>query len=352
MDALTSLLHEARARGAQITRSVLEAPWSLRFTDGAPLTLITLLRGSAWIIKESPGHGAGAGRAERAGRADHAGRREADHAGRREAVAEGSRGPLLIKPGDMAVVRGPGPYVIADDPATAPRVVIHGPDRCTTPDGRDITAEMALGPRTCGERSADSAVLLVGSYQADGDVCDRLLSALPDVLVVPDESEHCAVLDLVAAELSRDAPGQQAVLDRMLDLLLVATLREWFERPEAHAPGWYRALDDPVVGTALRLLHDDPARPWTVATLAAETGVSRASLARRFTALVGEPPIAYLTDWRMAKAADLLRRPDVTVGSVARQVGYANAFALSAAFKRLRGLSPSEHRAAVRAVRP
>ena len=102
-----------------------------------------------------------------------------------------------------------------------------------------------------------------------------------------------------------------------------------------------------MIGRALRMLHNNPAHPWTVATLAAETGVSRASLARYFAELVGEPPMSYLASWRLALAADLLREPDATVGAVARQVGYGSAFALSAAFKRVRGVSPQEHRAAV-----
>ncbi len=122
-------------------------------------------------------------------------------------------------------------------------------------------------------------------------------------------------------------------------------LRAWFARPEAGAPAWYRAYGDPVVGPALRLLHNSPERPWTVASLARATGASRAALARRFTELVGEPPMTFLTGWRIALAADLLREPGATVGSVAPQVGYGSAFALSTAFKRLRGISPAEHRA-------
>jgi AraC-like DNA-binding protein len=100
-----------------------------------------------------------------------------------------------------------------------------------------------------------------------------------------------------------------------------------------------------VVGRALRMLHNNPAHRWTVATLAAEIGVSRAALARRFTELVGEPPMTFLTGWRLALAADLLREPDATVGAVARQVGYGSPFALSTAFKRVRGVSPRQHRA-------
>lgn len=106
----------------------------------------------------------------------------------------------------------------------------------------------------------------------------------------------------------------------------------------------FRADTDPVVGPALRLIHDDPARPWTVADLAAEVGVSRAAFARRFLDRVGEPPMTYLTGWRLTMAADLLLEPGATIGAVAHQVGYSTAFALSAAFKRVRGISPRQHR--------
>lgn len=134
------------------------------------------------------------------------------------------------------------------------------------------------------------------------------------------------------------------VLDRLLDLLLIDALRTWFSRPGAQAPAWYRALGDPVVGQALRLLQNEPAHPWTVAALAGRTGVSRAGLARRFTELVGEPPMAYLTGWRLAVAADLLRETDATVEAVAHKVGYSQAFAFSTAFKRVRGVSPQDYR--------
>jgi AraC-like DNA-binding protein len=102
-----------------------------------------------------------------------------------------------------------------------------------------------------------------------------------------------------------------------------------------------------VVGGALRLLHEDPAAPWTVASLASRTGVSRATLAKRFTELVGEPPLTYLTHWRMTLAADrLTERETETVAEIARAVGYSDAFAFSAAFKRTRGISPSAYRRA------
>lgn len=186
----------------------------------------------------------------------------------------------------------------------------------------------------------------------DSEVGRRLLDALPPLLHLTAEQGNCPVMPVREEEIGRDEPGQSVVLDRILDLLLIAALRAWFSRPEAAAPGWYRAMGDPVVGAALRLMQNDPARPWTVASLAAEAGVSRAGLARRFTDLVGEPPMTYLTGWRLALAADLLRTTDATVESVARQVGYSGSFALSAAFKRVRGVGPREHRARRRHLLP
>lgn len=133
-------------------------------------------------------------------------------------------------------------------------------------------------------------------------------------------------------------------------LFYYSVLRAWFARPEAEEPAWYRSQGDPIVGRALRNMHSKPAHPWTVASLAAEIGVSRAALARRFHDVVGEPPMTFLTGWRLALAADLLCEPDATVGSVAQKVGYRSPFALSTAFKRVRGVSPQEHRVNAKSV--
>jgi AraC-like DNA-binding protein len=253
-------------------------------------------------------------------------------------------------PGDISVVRGPEPYTVADNPATPPQAVIHPDDRSTTVDGRELCEEMSLGVRTWGHSLGGSTVLLTGTYHMRGEITSRLLDALPALLVLPSGSWDSPLVPLLSQEIARDEPGQDVVLDRLLDLLLIAVLRTWFSRPEARAPAWYRALGDPVVGQALRLLHDDPAHPWTVSLLATKAGISRAALARRFTDLVGEPPMAYLTGWRLSLAADLLRDPDATVAAVARRVGYGSPFALSTAFKRVRGVSPQEYRTAATAA--
>ncbi|MFF8811432.1 AraC family transcriptional regulator [Streptomyces pactum] len=261
--------------------------------------------------------------------------------GGRAWIVPDGREPVAIDAGDIAVVRGEAPYTVADDPATPPSLTVTAADYCPGAGG----VEPAAGPaRTCGEPAEGAAVLISGAFESRGELSERLLKALPPVLVVPAEGGPGPAVAMAAEEVARDRPGQQMVLDRLLDLMLVSALRGWFDDPAADAPAWYRALDDPVVGPALRLLHDAPARPWTVADLAAGAGVSRAALARRFTALVGEPPMAYLAGWRVALAADLLRETGHTVDAVARKVGYSNAFALSVAFKRIRGTRPSDHR--------
>lgn len=307
MDALADLLDGVHARSAAFCQAILEPPWSLRIADGATLALATTLRGHAWIV---PDHGE----------------------------------PVLMAVGDVAVIKGPNPYTVGDDPATTPTIIVHAGNRLTTMDGVDVTDDLRLGPRTSGETADGSATVASGTYQVSRGVSTRLLNALPEVVLVPDMGRGSPVMDMLAREVGRDEPGQQVVLDRLLDLALIATLRAWFARPETEVPGWYRAHGDPLVGPALRLIHDDPAHPWTVASLATKAGASRAAFARRFAALVGEPPMTYVTGWRIALAADLLHGSDTTIEAIARRVGYANAFALSVAFTRVRGVSPRRYR--------
>jgi AraC-like DNA-binding protein len=312
MDAIAGLLDGPRAREAFLLRASMDPPWSLRIVDEAPLTIVAMVRGAAWVLPD-----------------------------------EGD--PVLLRAGDVALMRGPDPYTMADDPATEPQVAILPGQVCRSlVDGSLLQDRWRLGVRSWGNAADGATVMLVGTYQLDGEVSRRLLRALPALLVMPEGEWDSPVVPLLGAEIVRDEPGQEAVLDRLLDLLVITVLRDWFARPGA--PRWYRAYGDPVVGHALRLLQHNPAHPWTVEELAGECGISRAALARRFQDLVGEPPIAFLTSWRIALAADLLLEPGATIGSVAEQVGYGTPFALSAAFKRLRGISPREHRDAARAA--
>ncbi|MGW1579391.1 AraC family transcriptional regulator [Streptomyces sp. NPDC002338] len=307
-DPLAGLLEGPRARGAFMIRACFDPPWAVRVQDHAPLTVMLVVRGDAWVVPD-----------------------------------DGE--PIRLTAGDLAMARGPGAYTCADNPDTAPQALVLPDGECAYPDGRSLNGSMDLGVRTWGDRLDGSTVVLIGTYTMDGEINGRLLDALPPLLSLTDDVWRCPLTPLLMDEIARDEPGQEVVLDRMLDLLVIAALRAWFSRPETAAPAWYRALADPVVGRVLRLLQDDPAHPWTVAALAAKAGVSRAALARRFTELVGEPPMTHLTGYRLALAAELLRDTDDTIAAIARQIGYGSAFALSSAFKRVHGRSPQEHRA-------
>jgi AraC-like DNA-binding protein len=313
MDALAGLLEGPRARGAFMIRACFDPPWAVRVEDRAPLTVMLMVRGEAVVLPD---------------------------AGE----------PVRLGPGDLAIARGPDPYTCADDPGTAPQALILPGAECSYPDGRSLNGSMDLGVRTWGDRLDGGTVVLIGTYLMEGEISNRLLDALPPLLSLTTDVWECPLTPLLMEEIVRDEPGQEVVLDRMLDLLVIAALRAWFSRPEAKAPAWYAALADPVVGRVLRLMQDDPAHPWTVASLAAKAGVSRAALARRFSELVGEPVMTYLTGWRLALAADRLREGDATLDAIARQVGYGSAFALSSAFQRGYGVSPQEFR--LRAGRP
>lgn len=309
MDAFTDLFRGVRAQGSLFGSTTLTAPWSLLFVDGAPLTLCTVLDGSGWVVP----HG---------------------------------RPPEHLSAGETLVVRGPAPFSFVDEIGTGAEPVECGED-CATPEQGGTLHR--LGWTDCGRGDAAGATtLVVGAYPVRGEIGRRLLDAVPDVLRVAPGGTAGAVRDLLAAEVAVDAPGQQVVLDRLLDWMLVCALREWFDRPGGAAPAWYAAHRDPVVGQALRLLHARPAEPWTVSSLADRTAVSRATLAKRFSDLVGEPPLTYLTRWRMTLAADLLlEREAATIAEVAREVGYSDAFGFSAAFKRVRGVNPSAFRRTV-----
>lgn len=274
--------------------------------DDAPLTLICMTDGSAVIVTDS-----GA--------------------------------TYDLSPGDVAVARGVEHYRYAGHPDTDPQVVIHPGNRCTTVRGDDLRFEMSVGVRTWGNAAAGAHRSIICTYDGRSEVSARLLEALPTVLVLRSGELPTPLVDLLSAEAGREGPGQEAYLDRLLDLLLMDVLRTWFDRDQ-RAPTWWHAEHDPVVGPALRLLHNNPEHPWTVANLATAVGNSRAVFARRFTELVGEPPIAFLTSWRLALAADMLRDDGATLTAIARRVGYGTPFALSSAFKRAYGVSPTDYR--------
>ena len=309
VDAVAGLLDGPRARGAFVLRSVLRPPWSLHVEDGAALSVIVMVAGSAHLRLD-----------------------------------DGT--DLALAPGDVAIVTGGAPYLVTDTPGRAPMAVIGPGQVCSTPAGAPLVDLSELGVRTWGSDPTAPDAMITGTYQHSAATSGRLLDALPPALVQPVTGDDAALLDWLEREIEREAPGQGAVLDRLVDLLVVSTVRTWFARPAAQAPGWYAAHADPTLAPVLAAVEHQPQRPWTVASLAAVAGLSRAAFARRFTTTIGQPPLTYLTHRRLDLAADLLLEPGATLTSVARAVGYSSPFALSAAFTRVRGTSPRDHRAA------
>lgn len=299
MDALADLLGRAAAHGSLFAHSRLRAPWGLRIAEEARLSVHAVLSGELWCRPDG-------------------------------------QAPVHVPAGHVLLLRTGGPYdlLAAPDAVAVPleRVLAeHGPSPLELPGDGPVTE------------------LLCGSYSFRGVLCEDLLAALPTAAVVPaGDPTVTAALTLLAAEVGAERAGRQAVLDRVLDVLLVALLRVlWAD--QLRPPVWAGAPQDRAVAAALRAVHGDPARPWTVAELARVATVSRAALARRFTAEVGSPPLTYLTWWRMRLAREALLE-GATLAQVARQVGYATEYAFAAAFTREVGTAPGRWRRAQQPV--
>ncbi|MFJ4783117.1 AraC family transcriptional regulator [Streptomyces sp. NPDC088794] len=253
-------------------------------------------------------------------------------------VPDGGGPAVTLGAGDVVLLPHGAGHVLADAPGDT---------------GRAVPFEEMRGPVGGGRegRGGRAVELLCGKYRLDRSRVHPLMAELPEVVHLPNRvgahPELRAAVDLLARELDERRPGSCLALPSLLDLLLIYMVRAWMS--DAATGVWPAVLSDPVTTAALRALHSDPAAPWTNDRLAAEAGVSRATLARRFTALVGRPPMAYLTWWRLTRTAALLRDTDVPLASVARETGYSTPYALSHAFSREFGVTPGRYRAGVRA---
>jgi AraC-like DNA-binding protein len=296
VDVLTDLLGRSRARGAAFAHTTVQGDWGVEFTSGPRVSVHAIVAGGAYLWAGDPG------------------------------------AALRLTAGDVVLVRESTRHHMAHAPGAA-CVPFH--ELPHDPSGH--------GPAT---------VFFCGAYDFEGDLAQPLLDALPTTVRLRPApgSTLCATMELLGREMLRDEPGQQALLDRLLDVALIQLLREHLTAAGPDAPAWFRALACPHVGPALRALHADPARNWTVAELAAEAHLSRATFARRFTALLGAGPLTYLTGWRMALARERLRDSDDRLAAVAHSLGYSSEFAFAAAFKRHHGAAPGRWRATARAA--
>lgn len=188
---------------------------------------------------------------------------------------------------------------------------------------------------------APNARLLVGHFAFGSPDAGLLVSLLPKLVHIRGDRRLATIVDLVADEARQARSGRDMILTRLLEVLLIEALRS--TTGEASTPGLLRGLEDPHIATALRLMHESPARSWTIALLAKEAALSRSAFIAHFTRAMGQAPIEYLLGWRMALAKKLLRNRDGTIAEIAERMGYSSASAFSVAFTRTVGLPPARY---------
>jgi AraC-like DNA-binding protein len=306
VDPLTLALTHPRAEGAFTLLMSMRPPWAVHVADEAALTVMIVTAGRCRL--------------------------------------ESSAGAHNLIHGAVALVRGPDPYRVCDDQDSPTLAVIESDQRCRTPAGAPLDLAYAHGLRHWGNDSAGPDTVVVASYTDLGAVGRLVTEVLPPVAVVGPGVLDPQLIAHVVRELGEDGLGQGVVLDRLVDVVTIESIRGWLAAHPPAEPSWAAGVADPVVGAVLRVMHAEPEHPWTVAELARRAAVSRATLAARFTAVVGIPPLQYLRRWRLAVARDLLTDRDLTLDAIAARVGYSTGFALSAAFTRVYGCSPTAHR--------
>jgi AraC-like DNA-binding protein len=308
-DIVADVVATTRRGSLMYARNRFHAPWGAAFPAGDLVSFHVVTAGACWLTVD-----------------------DAD--------------PVQLTAGDVVLVPSGAAHHLAD-----------APGRPTRPMPEIVGRTLEDGPPSCAvviEGDGPQTLWICGGYRLATANRHPLTSVLPDVVVITAAQSRGtglgAAVDLIAAEVDGTDPGAPAVMASLVDLLLVYLLRTWFAGHHDDA-SWGRALFDPTVGAALSLIHADPARAWTLDTLARATGTPRATLTRRFAALTGQSPMAYLTAWRMSLAARMLRDSDATLRQVAHQVAYDSEFAFARAFKRATGQAPGQYRKNAQAIR-
>ena len=300
-DVLAQMLRAVHLGGRLSARLRVAAPWGLRFGRVERLAgFHALLQGSCWVM------------------------------------LDGGEQPVRLNAGDVVLLPHGTAHVMCDAPES-PAVDLH------TLVGQIAPGEVVDIP--CG--AAEPASLLCGSYSLSTEGGSPLLRGLPELIHVradPSDRNLSLTVQLLAAEAQAEASGCAVAVERLVDLLFVYALRAWLRQTGTNAAQcWFAALNDKVIGPVMNAIHAEPARRWTVDEMAALSGLSRAPFNRRFREAVGEPPLSYVTRWRISLAADLLERGE-RIARVAGEVGYDNEFAFAKAFKRVRGAPPGQYR--------
>jgi AraC-like DNA-binding protein len=317
VDVIADVLESVHLTTAIFGRLELGTPWRLRIPARDYLSFYVVARGGAWLeLAESP-NAAGT------------------HSGAERSIA--------LSAGDAVVLPRMSAHVLRDA------------NRSDTPSQDfDYQGCPRVKAGLVGRLGGDGPVtsLINGHFTLGSAHRNALIASLPPAIHLPAgataaSSQLSGIVSLILSESASPGPGSNIVLARLADLLLVHALRYWIATEGSAACG-LRAVADPAVGAALRLMHGRPAESWTVEGLASAVGVSRSAFAARFAQLVGEPPLQYLSHWRMTTAAKILRESDESVATVAERVGYANPVAFTKAFARIQGIGPGAYRRAQR----
>jgi AraC-like DNA-binding protein len=301
-DVLAQILEQTRLRGRVYCQSVARAPWGLRFDEGAGAMFHVVTAGACWLFVGST---------------------------RRQLV-----------PGDVVLFPRGTPHALADHPRSK-RVSLSDWLR----DRTGATTAFRVG----GAEGAEAKVLC-GVFEFDvAGTRHPVLRLLPEMVYLSaertrDRTDLAGTVAALAREIELAARGASLIVSRLLDVLFVQIVRAWADDQPPGAAGWVGALRDSMLARVLATMHEELARPWDIVALARAAGTSRATLARRFVAEIGEPPLAYLTRARMQDAARRLLATGDGLASIAGAIGYSSEFAFSKAFRREFGMPPGQYR--------
>jgi AraC-like DNA-binding protein len=301
MDALSEMLTLLDVETAQPSRFEAAGDWSLSFPASRHIKVGAVLAGQCWIL------------------------------------AEGAE-PLRVAAGDGYLLASVRPYGTASDPRLEPI------------DGNAVFE--GVYPATVRHRTTaddpDRTIVVAGAVNLNPATAAVIVDHLPATVLIkagtPSARALGPLLELLGEESAADTPGASNVRNELTKILFVQALRALIASDQRPS-GWLGALADEHISTALQLIHNEPARQWTVDELAKKSNLGRSSFALRFRTLVGMSPVDYLTHWRIQSAGRVLRTTRRTVHSVAVEFGYSSESAFSNAFKRLTGQSPTQYRA-------
>lgn len=293
IDPLSDVLGVLGARVTRRTRMEAAGRWAFAFPAVDRLKFVALLRGRQWMLLPECA-------------------------------------PQLMCEGDVCLL-GRTAYAVASHPDE------------TAIDGQSLYA----AGRDVARVGGDDVIGIGGTVTFSAGSADFLLDMLPTFMIVPRSSPAsdavATVLALMGSEFERDMMGSEIIGARLADVLLVEAIRAYAGRVEAADIGWLGALADARIGRALRAIHDDVARPWTVAGLASLAGMSRAGFSAEFTRRVGHPPLTYIRAWRLTLARAALARGDGSVAGIASRIGYTSQSAFGHAFRRAFGATPKSN---------